>query len=124
MRRLSHCKQPSAGLVIHIASTLGLVYAVLLGLLTVALEQTHREVPQIEALLTRPSFHAGLDLSAPYMSPIYATAAGIVTYAGYRSGYGRVVEIDHGNAISTVYGHSTGCCRDLCWNLMAWSPVG
>jgi murein DD-endopeptidase MepM/ murein hydrolase activator NlpD len=302
MRQLPHCKQPSAGLVIHIASTFGLVYAVLLGLLAVALEQTHREVPQIEALLTtlaarvsetkadlgqyearfqetskrpqqltdnrdtvvsatdcplsqigeldqkhsaseiswpqgsvaglklvtlitpeddlsgfdtlhpeamipetapeperdnggvtepggpgisefarvlaaaglniqrlfsqlgpnraaggpfvpprkgplsgiepdklegirglikslplsvpltyfrlesrfgprrdpfnrRPSFHTGLDLSAPYMSPIYATAAGIVTYAGYRSGYGRVVEIDHGNAISTVYGH-------------------
>src|SRR5208282_6171530 len=53
----------------------------------------------------RPSFHTGLDLSAPYMSPIYATAPGIVTYAGYRGGYGRVVEIDHGNGISTIYGH-------------------
>ena len=52
MRRLPPCKQPSAGLVIHLASTFGLVYAVLLGLLTVALEQTHREVPQIEVLLT------------------------------------------------------------------------
>jgi hypothetical protein len=52
MRRLPPCKRPSAGLVIHIASTFGLVYAVLLGLLTVALEQNHREVPQIEALLT------------------------------------------------------------------------
>jgi murein DD-endopeptidase MepM/ murein hydrolase activator NlpD len=61
--------------------------------------------PRRDPFNRRPAFHTGLDLSAPYMSPIYATAAGIVTYAGYRSGYGRVVEIDHGNAISTVYGH-------------------
>jgi hypothetical protein len=52
MRRLPPSKRPAAGLVIHIASTFGLVYAILLGLLTVALEQNHREVPQIEALLT------------------------------------------------------------------------
>ena len=61
--------------------------------------------PRRDPFNRRPSFHTGLDLSAPYMSPIYATAAGIVTYAGYRNGYGRVVEIDHRNAISTVYGH-------------------
>jgi murein DD-endopeptidase MepM/ murein hydrolase activator NlpD len=61
--------------------------------------------PRRDPFNRRPSFHTGLDLSAPYLSPIYATAAGIVIYAGYRSGYGKVVEIDHGNAISTVYGH-------------------
>ena len=48
------------------------------------------------------SFHTGIDLSAPYTSPVYATAAGTVTYAGYRSEYGKVVEIDHGNGISTL----------------------
>jgi murein DD-endopeptidase MepM/ murein hydrolase activator NlpD len=53
----------------------------------------------------RVSFHSGIDLSAPYTSPVYATAAGIVTYAGYRSDYGKVVEIDHGNGIATLYGH-------------------
>jgi murein DD-endopeptidase MepM/ murein hydrolase activator NlpD len=53
----------------------------------------------------RLSFHTGLDLSGPYMSPVYATAAGIVTYAGYYSDYGRVVEIDHGNGIATLYAH-------------------
>jgi murein DD-endopeptidase MepM/ murein hydrolase activator NlpD len=52
-----------------------------------------------------PSFHTGIDLSAPYMSPVYATAAGTVTYAGYRADYGKVVEISHGNGIATVYGH-------------------
>jgi murein DD-endopeptidase MepM/ murein hydrolase activator NlpD len=53
----------------------------------------------------RLSFHTGLDLSGPYMSPVYATAAGIVTYAGYYSDYGRVVEIEHGNGIATLYAH-------------------
>jgi murein DD-endopeptidase MepM/ murein hydrolase activator NlpD len=53
----------------------------------------------------RSSFHTGIDLSAPYMSPVHATAAGIVTYAGYRSDYGKVVEIDHGNGIATLYAH-------------------
>jgi murein DD-endopeptidase MepM/ murein hydrolase activator NlpD len=61
--------------------------------------------PRRDPFNRRPSFHTGLDLSAPYMSPIYATAPGIVTYAGYRGGYGRVVEIDHGNGIFTIYGH-------------------
>jgi murein DD-endopeptidase MepM/ murein hydrolase activator NlpD len=50
-------------------------------------------------------FHTGIDLTAPYMSPIYATAPGVVTYAGYRNDYGKVVEIDHGNGIATRYAH-------------------
>ena len=53
----------------------------------------------------RAAFHTGVDLSAPYTSPVYATAPGTVTYAGYRSEYGKVVEIDHGNGISTRYAH-------------------
>lgn len=61
--------------------------------------------PRHDPFNRRLSFHTGIDLSAPYMSPVHATAAGIVTFAGYRSDYGRVVEIDHGNGISTVYGH-------------------
>jgi murein DD-endopeptidase MepM/ murein hydrolase activator NlpD len=61
--------------------------------------------PRRDPFNRRLSFHSGIDLSAPYMSPIYATAAGIVTYAGYRADYGKVVEIDHGNGIATVYGH-------------------
>jgi murein DD-endopeptidase MepM/ murein hydrolase activator NlpD len=51
------------------------------------------------------SFHTGIDLRAPYMSPVYATAPGVVSYAGYRDDYGKVVEIDHGNGISTRYAH-------------------
>jgi murein DD-endopeptidase MepM/ murein hydrolase activator NlpD len=50
-------------------------------------------------------FHTGVDLVAPYDSPVYATAPGIVTYAGYRDDYGKIVEIDHGNGIATRYAH-------------------
>jgi murein DD-endopeptidase MepM/ murein hydrolase activator NlpD len=61
--------------------------------------------PRYDPFNHRLSFHTGLDLSAPYMSPVYATAPGVVTYAGYYSDYGKVVEIDHGNGIATLYAH-------------------
>jgi len=61
--------------------------------------------PRHDPFNRRSSFHTGIDLSAPYMSPVHATAAGIVTYAGYVSDYGKVVEIDHGNGIATLYAH-------------------
>ena len=50
-------------------------------------------------------FHTGLDLLAPYESPVYATAPGVVTFAGYRNDYGKIVEIDHGHGIATRYAH-------------------
>jgi murein DD-endopeptidase MepM/ murein hydrolase activator NlpD len=61
--------------------------------------------PRHDPFNHRSAFHTGIDLSAPYMSPVHATAAGIVSYAGYRSDYGKVVEIDHGNGIATLYAH-------------------
>jgi murein DD-endopeptidase MepM/ murein hydrolase activator NlpD len=51
------------------------------------------------------SYHTGIDLLAPYMTPVYATAAGTVIYSGYRDDYGKVVEIDHGNGLTTRYAH-------------------
>ncbi|MDQ7826749.1 MAG: M23 family metallopeptidase [Candidatus Eremiobacteraeota bacterium] len=50
-------------------------------------------------------FHSGIDIAAPYGSSIYATAYGTVTYSDYYSGYGYTVLIDHGNGITTLYGH-------------------
>jgi murein DD-endopeptidase MepM/ murein hydrolase activator NlpD len=61
--------------------------------------------PRRDPFNGRPAFHNGLDFDAGYMSPVYATAPGIVTYVGYRGAYGKVVEIDHGNGIVTLYGH-------------------
>ena len=54
------------------------------------------------------SFHAGIDISCHYGSPILAPADGVVTYADFYSGYGRMLEIDHGNSVVTRYGHLSG----------------
>ena len=49
--------------------------------------------------------HKGLDLYAPMGTEVTAPADGIVTTAGWSPGYGRLIEIDHGNGFSTRYGH-------------------
>lgn len=53
----------------------------------------------------RPRMHSGQDFSGAYLTPIYATAPGIISYVGVRTGYGNVVEIDHGNGFKTRYAH-------------------
>ena len=54
-----------------------------------------------------PSFHRGVDFDAPMGSPVLAVADGVVTFAGVRSGYGDVIEIDHGNGYMTRYAHDS-----------------
>ena len=53
----------------------------------------------------RPAFHSGQDFAGAYMTPIHATAPGVVSFTGPRSGYGNAVEIDHGNGFKTRYAH-------------------
>nr|WP_242024683.1 M23 family metallopeptidase [Trichocoleus sp. FACHB-591] len=52
-------------------------------------------------------FHSGIDFGADYGSTIRAANAGIVIYAGWYGGYGNAVVIDHGNDITTLYGHAS-----------------
>ncbi len=49
--------------------------------------------------------HAGLDLAGPVGTPVYATADGVVTEAGWHSGYGRLITIRHQFGIETRYAH-------------------
>ena len=53
----------------------------------------------------RDHTHKGIDIAATRGTPILATAAGTVTFAGWSSGYGYLVKIDHGNGVETYYGH-------------------
>lgn len=52
------------------------------------------------------AMHKGVDFAGKDGSDIVATASGVVTYAGERYGYGLMVEINHGNGLSTRYGHA------------------
>jgi murein DD-endopeptidase MepM/ murein hydrolase activator NlpD len=58
-----------------------------------------------DPFLGRPAMHTGLDFRASMGDPVRATANGKVVAAGNQGGYGRMVEIDHGNGLSTRYGH-------------------
>jgi murein DD-endopeptidase MepM/ murein hydrolase activator NlpD len=54
------------------------------------------------------AFHSGVDISSHYGQPIIAPADGVVTFANFYNGYGRLIEIDHGNGVRTRYGHLSG----------------
>jgi murein DD-endopeptidase MepM/ murein hydrolase activator NlpD len=58
-----------------------------------------------DPMTNRWSAHYGVDLGGPMKSPIYSTAAGKVTYAGWKGRYGRLIEIDHGFGLKTRFGH-------------------
>ena len=51
--------------------------------------------------------HMGIDFDAHTGDPVAAAAGGVVVFAGVKSGYGNVVEVDHGNGYSTLYGHNS-----------------
>jgi murein DD-endopeptidase MepM/ murein hydrolase activator NlpD len=54
------------------------------------------------------AFHKGIDFASPRGSDVVAVAAGVVTFAGEKAGYGNLVEVSHGNGLSTRYGHNQG----------------
>ena len=61
---------------------------------------------RIDPVYKVPKFHAGLDFTAPIGTPIYATAEGVVSEAGFNAGgYGNRVLINHGYGYETLYGH-------------------
>ena len=60
---------------------------------------------RIDPFTRRLAFHAGSDFAAYRNAPIVAPAPGQVVYAGWRAGYGRTVEIDHGFGFRTRFGH-------------------
>jgi murein DD-endopeptidase MepM/ murein hydrolase activator NlpD len=61
--------------------------------------------PRRDPFNGREAFHTGLDLEAPYRTPVYSTAPGTVAFTGVKEGYGRTVDINHGNGIVTRFAH-------------------
>jgi murein DD-endopeptidase MepM/ murein hydrolase activator NlpD len=70
------------------------------------------------------ALHTGTDFRAPYMSPVYATASGVVTFSGYRNDYGKIVEIDHGNGLATRYGHLNRTTVSVGQHVAAQTQIG
>jgi murein DD-endopeptidase MepM/ murein hydrolase activator NlpD len=60
---------------------------------------------RIDPFTRGPAMHTGLDFRAEFGAPVRASGAGQVIAAEYAGGYGNMVEIDHGNGVSTRYGH-------------------
>lgn len=60
---------------------------------------------RIDPFNGRAAFHGGLDMAAFERAPVIATSPGTVIFAGVKSGYGNVVEVDHGHGFKTRYGH-------------------
>ena len=56
---------------------------------------------------SRHAFHAGLDFAAEHGTPILSAAGGKVSFAGFRPDFGWVVEIEHGNGLTTRYAHAS-----------------
>ena len=60
---------------------------------------------RIDPIYKTAKFHAGMDFSANIGTPVYATGNGVVKKAGWQSGYGKIIVVDHGFGYETWYAH-------------------
>jgi murein DD-endopeptidase MepM/ murein hydrolase activator NlpD len=70
------------------------------------------------------AFHSGVDISSTYGHPVIAPADGVVTFADIMAGYGRMVVVEHGNGISTRYGHLSGCAVTVGQTIQRGDTIG
>jgi murein DD-endopeptidase MepM/ murein hydrolase activator NlpD len=62
---------------------------------------------RMHPILRRREFHTGLDIAVEMGTPILAADSGVVIFAGFNGGYGKMLLIDHGAGFSTLYGHTS-----------------
>ena len=68
--------------------------------------------------------HEGTDMAGAYGTPIYATADGTVTFAGWHAGYGRHIKIQHANGIMTTYSHMSQLRVDVGQRVSRGDKIG
>jgi murein DD-endopeptidase MepM/ murein hydrolase activator NlpD len=64
-------------------------------------------------ILGYSKLHTGVDWAGPIGTPIYAAGNGTITYANWKSGYGKHTEIQHANGYVTTYSHQSGFARGI-----------
>jgi murein DD-endopeptidase MepM/ murein hydrolase activator NlpD len=79
---------------------------------------------RFDPITGRPAFHPGLDMAGAFLTPIYATAPGVVSFTGVRSGYGNTIEIDHGNGFKTRYAHLAGVAVGIGQSVAVGQRIG
>ena len=79
---------------------------------------------RVDPFLHVAALHTGIDFRGEVGDPVRATAAGTVTAAGWSGGYGKMVEIDHGNGLSTRYGHLSQISVDIGDKIRVGQTVG
>jgi murein DD-endopeptidase MepM/ murein hydrolase activator NlpD len=79
---------------------------------------------RIDPFLSRPAMHTGIDFRGDTGEAIHVTAGGKVVSAGWSGGYGRMVEVDHGNGLSTRYGHMSEIDVQVGQTVKAGQTVG
>ena len=57
-------------------------------------------------------YHSGLDIGVDEATPVHAADSGVIVWSGWMGGYGYAVVIDHGNGLSTLYGHNSELAVD------------
>ncbi len=70
------------------------------------------------------AYHAGMDISAPYGSPVQAPAEGLVLEVGWKAGYGNTIVIGHGNGLTTLYGHLSQVLVEPGRTVKRWQRIG
>ncbi|MBX5464056.1 MAG: M23 family metallopeptidase [Clostridia bacterium] len=69
-------------------------------------------------------FHTGVDIGAPYGAPIRAAGPGVVIYAGWDGGYGRLIAIRHDNGVVTRYAHASRILVSVGQRVSAGQVIG
>lgn len=61
----------------------------------------------------RSSYHTGLDIANPVGTPIAAAASGTIVHSGWKSAFGKMIVIDHGNGVQTYYAHCSSLYKSV-----------
>lgn len=79
---------------------------------------------RIHPITRKYSLHTGVDIAVPYGKKIISTGAGKVIYSGWYGAYGNAVIIDHGNQLSSLYGHMSSIAVKYNATVVAGQTIG